>query len=179
MTDKTDSALLREHLNGRTEAFDLFYQRHARPLFSYLLSGVKNKLEAEELLQVIFVKIFKVARRIAGLDDIRAYLFQTARCVIADHYRRNPGKREKPLPKSICLMCAKAGPGNETANKELAQAMLFSLPDEQRETVALRIFSGLDFREIAQVMNTNINTAAYRYQSALKKLKERYHDRIK
>ena len=53
---------------------------------------------------------------------------------------------------------------------ELAAAVA-ALPEAQAEVIALRIDGGLSFEEIAAATDTNPNTAASRYRSALEKLR--------
>jgi len=47
-----------------------------------------------------------------------------------------------------------------------------TLPGEQRETLVLKIWSGLTFAQIAAVLNISANTAASRYRYAIARLRE-------
>ncbi|MCS7304894.1 MAG: sigma-70 family RNA polymerase sigma factor, partial [Thermoguttaceae bacterium] len=61
-------------------------------------------------------------------------------------------------------------------HQELAQQVqeaLLTLPQEQREVVVLKVWGGLSFSAIAQVMGVSPNTAASRYRYALKALQSR------
>ena len=51
------------------------------------------------------------------------------------------------------------------------QKALRDLPEEQRETVFLRIWSGMTLSEIADATETPLNTVASRYRYALEKLR--------
>jgi RNA polymerase sigma-70 factor (ECF subfamily) len=53
------------------------------------------------------------------------------------------------------------------------QQALQHLPEEQREVVFLRIWSGLTLQEIADAMETPLNTVASRFRYALDKLRDR------
>jgi RNA polymerase sigma-70 factor (ECF subfamily) len=53
------------------------------------------------------------------------------------------------------------------------QAALLELPEEQREAVMMRIWSGMTLEEIAVATGVSLNTAASRYRYALEKLRER------
>jgi RNA polymerase sigma-70 factor, ECF subfamily len=53
------------------------------------------------------------------------------------------------------------------------QAALLELPEEQREVVVLRIWSGMTLAEVADLSGVSLNTAASRYRYALEKLRER------
>ena len=50
---------------------------------------------------------------------------------------------------------------------------LVELPAEQRVAVHLRLWEGLKFEEIAELLGVSLNTAASRYRYGLDKLRER------
>jgi RNA polymerase sigma-70 factor (ECF subfamily) len=65
---------------------------------------------------------------------------------------------------------------HDDGNREAAlalQAALLELPEEQREVVVLRIWSGMTLAEVADLSGVSLNTAASRYRYALEKLRER------
>jgi RNA polymerase sigma-70 factor, ECF subfamily len=65
---------------------------------------------------------------------------------------------------------------NRHGNREAAlalQSALLELPEEQREVVVLRVWSGLTLEETASLTEVSLNTAASRYRYALNKLRER------
>ena len=52
--------------------------------------------------------------------------------------------------------------------------MLEALNDSQREIVHLKIYCGLTFYEISEVLQIPLGTVTWRYQSAVKKLRKLY-----
>jgi RNA polymerase sigma-70 factor (ECF subfamily) len=58
------------------------------------------------------------------------------------------------------------------------QQALRDLPEEQRETVFLKVWSGLTLLEISEITQTPLNTVASRYRYALEKLRERLGKRL-
>jgi RNA polymerase sigma-70 factor (ECF subfamily) len=53
------------------------------------------------------------------------------------------------------------------------QQALKELPEEQRETVFLKVWSGMTLFEISEATETPLNTVASRYRYALGKLRDR------
>ncbi len=53
------------------------------------------------------------------------------------------------------------------------QQALKELPEAQRETVFLKVWSGMTLSEIAEATETPLNTVSSRYRYALEKLRER------
>jgi len=175
--DPTDLELLKGYLEGQSEAFDVFYERHSKGLFAYFLSRVHNRQDAEDLLQVTFTKTFKNVKRIIQIGHIRGYLYKIARSIILNYFRDNPAVKERNLDMISGLLIAKQGQSS-VEDLELAYSMIGSLSDEQKETVILRYFCGLNFREIAEAMETNISTVEYRLHRSIKKIKENYGERF-
>ena len=52
------------------------------------------------------------------------------------------------------------------------RSLIDQLPDDQREVVILRHYTGLSFKEIAKLLNININTALGRMHYAVLKMRE-------
>ena len=62
-------------------------------------------------------------------------------------------------------------PALSAGTDELLEQALPTLPDEQREVLALKIDGGLTFAEIGALLGVGLNTAASRYRYALEKLR--------
>jgi RNA polymerase sigma-70 factor (ECF subfamily) len=79
------------------------------------------------------------------------------------------------LPDSIFdVRCGRAEERAISAERqELIAGAISCLPAEQREALVLRIFGGLSFAQIAQVVGAPLPTVASRYQRALERLRER------
>ena len=59
------------------------------------------------------------------------------------------------------------------------QKALRELPEEQKETVFLKVWSGMTLQEISEATETPLNTVASRYRYALEKLREHLGQNIK
>jgi RNA polymerase sigma factor (sigma-70 family) len=99
-----------------------------------------------------------------------AYLYRAVRNAALNAGRT--GRRETLLADTSGLPVFQHKNGNREAALTL-QSTLSELPDEQREAVIMRIWSGLTLQEVAAATNVSLNTAASRYRYALEKLRER------
>ncbi len=77
---------------------------------------------------------------------------------------------ESPLETHVVWLEHRSG--NREASLSL-QAALSDLPEEQREVVLMRIWSGMTLEEVATATGVPLNTVASRYRYALEKLRER------
>lgn len=161
---------------GERSAFEDLVLRHAGGLRAYLLTCVKHWHDAEDLVQQTFNQVFAQSQRLEKIDNPRGYLYQTARNLAINHLQRNPGLRERVLDTDRAFLRAKDGAASEDV--ELAQAMLASLNDEQREAVYLHLMAGYSFRETGEILDLSINTVVYRYQQGIQRLRELYGTRF-
>lgn len=160
------------------------YDEHAQALYSFLLNFTRHEADTRDLLQEVFVKL---AVRPELLDDVReprAFLLRLAHNLAVDLVRRRSTRQENygRLAKGIPLTFAPAqSPDEQTVREKLASA-LGDLPAEQRAVVHLKLWEGLTFAQIAELLEIPPDTAASRYRYGLDKLRERLrplYDEIK
>ena len=79
-------------------------------------------------------------------------------------------------------MFAPGGEPDSEAFRQALSAALGALPPDQRAVVHLKLWEGLTFEQIAELLGIPLNTAASRYRYGIDKLRERLrplYDEIK
>lgn len=170
---KTDRELIRSYLRGDERAFEAFYARHRRSLFVYLLSIVGDREAADELLQETFFAFLRQVERLDRCDDLRPYLFRTARSRAYDHLRHERRGNQALEKRRIEILRRQeeTDPFRRSQDREEIESLLQRLPDEQREVIVLRGLLGLTFPEIARLSGIPENTAVSRYRYGMEKLR--------
>ena len=151
------------------------YDEHAPSLFAFLLNFTRNESETRDLLQEIFVKIAREPDLFQNVRNERAYLIRLARNLAVDFMRRRNSRdrtRDDVAVDQIMLFAPAGDPDEELFRTELSLALKV-LPEEQGTVAYLKLWEGLTFEEIAEVLDISPNTAASRYRYALDKLRER------
>ena len=155
---------------GREEAFAELYDAHAEPLYRYLLARVRTAHAAEDLLQAVFLRLVKYRSALAGVTNLRAYLFSAARNELV----RRAGKWREPREDGADLLSALAAPDTDSAGDlEALQAAVDDLAPERREVVILKVAEGHTFAEVGELLEISPNTAASRYRYALLDLRKK------
>lgn len=146
------------------------YDQHGPALVLYACSIVADSSAAEDVVHQIFLRLLHGDIPVPGAPE--AYLYRAVRNA-ALNSRRN-GKRSISLEEQSLGAKSFFQHGDENREAALAlQTALQELPEEQREVVVLRIWSGMTLEETANLCGITANTAASRYRYAIEKLRER------
>jgi RNA polymerase sigma-70 factor, ECF subfamily len=142
------------------------YDQHGPALVLYARSFAVDRGTAEDVVHGVFLKLLR-GKQIASVAP-SVYLYRAVRNA-ALNVRRDRS-RDAGLTDQDSWFTHRDH-GREAA---LAlQQVLGELPDEQREAVVMRIWSGMTLEEVAEATGVPLNTAASRYRYALAKLRER------
>ena len=155
--------------------FERLYDEHAQAVFAFLLNFTRHEADTRDLLQELFVKLAKRPELLEGVRDERAFLLRLAHNLAVDLIRRR-GAREKhheQMAAEPVAVFAPAPSPDEEAFRQALSAALGELPADQRAVAHLKLWEGLTFEQIAELLDIPLNTAASRYRYGIDKLRER------
>ena len=142
------------------------YLQHRQGLFSVALAITRCRADAEDAVQEVFSRLC----RNGATDKPAGYLFAAVRNAAADRLRaRRPGQTAEMLL-APCLPNGQH-PAAQRERDHAVAAALDALPQELRTPVFLRIFAGLNFRQIAELTDTPLQTIVSRYAAGLRRLR--------
>jgi RNA polymerase sigma-70 factor (ECF subfamily) len=166
-----DAELVRRCLRGDTAAWQLIVQTHTRRVYNLCYRFTGNRPEAEDLTQEVFLRVFRTLKSYdAAQGALVVWMHRVARNLLIDHYRATRHERlgvslEDELPRLEQRESAAPPPDRTVALSELSEAIqqaLARLSPELREAVILRDLQGLEYREIAQVLDVPEGTVKSR-----------------
>ncbi len=160
------------------------YDAHAPSLYAFLLNLTRDDATTRDLLQEVFIRLARQPELLRAARDERAFLLRLAHNAAIDTFRRQ-STRERNFEafgaEQVGLFAASADPDEAEFRRQLAAA-LGELPPDQRAVVHLKLWEGLTFDALAELLGIPLNTAASRYRYGLDKLRERLrplYDEIK
>ncbi len=159
MKDEELRRRLEEIGRGEIEAFEAVYEALSAPLYTVLRRIVRDRTLAEDLLQELFLKLYREPPVRAHRP--RAYLFQMAHNLALDALRAR--REEVPLDEQ-----GAAWPRDDL-RLDLERA-LAQLEPRDAELVTLHVNGGLKFREAAEAMGMPLGTVLWRYRRAIGRL---------
>ncbi len=177
----SDEKLVAGALNGSTRAWRQLVQRYERRVYNlgYRLTG--NGEDAMDLMQEVFLGVYRNLHRFRGDSSFRTWLFRIAHNKAVDLNRRRKllsltGGLDESGEFAGGELSARpeSEPDHGLAERErnrLALELLGRIPLEQRLVVELKIYQSLTFEEIAQMQEISVNTAKTRFYAALKKMR--------
>jgi RNA polymerase sigma-70 factor (ECF subfamily) len=158
---------------GDPDAFAELYDQCAVKCHHYLVAKLRSRDAADEVLQDVFVRLVRQRVGLARVENLTAYVFAVARNEAVRYAeRRGRNERRHTLMAKALFLEAKDDESARRDEAEIAAAALDQLADEAREIVELKIYGGLTFREIAELLEAPQGTVATRYRTALARLKD-------
>jgi len=137
-------------LSMNHEDFAAFYQRTARPVWSYLAHVSGNPTLADDLLQESYLRFLCAARLTDGEGACRRYLFRIATNLLRDHWRRRTHASLEDLPEAAFGTDQGFDIAQIDSQRILARAFHRMSPRE-RQLLWLAYAEGATHAEIAEI----------------------------
>jgi len=178
-----DSALVERIMAADEGALEALYDRYAGMLYAMLLRILRDTGAAEEVLQDLFLQLWRGAARFdASRGSLAAWLLVIGRNRALSRLR-GKGRREFVTDDAEGFSIeAVPSPGNLEDAAARAQLMerlcgaMAALPPEQREAVELAYFEGMTQTEIAVRTGSPLGTVKSRVRAAMQTLKQLFDD---
>jgi RNA polymerase sigma-70 factor (ECF subfamily) len=178
-----DSALVERIMAGDEGALSALYDRYSGMLYALLLRILKDTGAAEEVLQDLFLQLWRGAARFdASRGSLAGWLLVIGRNRALSRLRGK--QRREFVPDDIEGFSLNAVPSSENLENEAARMQLMNrlrgamaaLPAEQREAVELAYFEGMTQTEIAARTGSPLGTVKSRVRAAMQTLKQLFDD---
>ncbi|NJD22491.1 MAG: sigma-70 family RNA polymerase sigma factor [Melioribacter sp.] len=134
--------------------FTLTYNKFKKPLFNYVCKVMKSDILAEDIAHNVFLKLYSNLDRIRHTELVEMWIFTTARNEIFSHFRKNKNKINEPI-ESHEEKFSTNNLYSDFERKELIDFIedeLKTMDESQSEVYYLKEYSGLSYKEIAQMM---------------------------
>jgi RNA polymerase sigma-70 factor (ECF subfamily) len=176
-----DEAVMAEVARGRRDALAVLVRRHADALLGFLVRMLVDRHRAEELFQETFLAVWLKRHQYEPGRPFRPWLYAIALNKCREHWRlRSPA----PVPLGGAAADARAGgaaPDDGLLAAEraaLVEEALAGLPPRQRAVVSLRIWDGLPYARIAEVVDCTEATVRSHMHHGLAALRKKLAPRL-
>jgi RNA polymerase sigma-70 factor (ECF subfamily) len=184
-----DSVLVQQSQTGDTTAMERLILKYQNRIFNVVLRMCGNPDDAAELSQETFVKVIESIDKFKGKSSFYTWLFRIAVNLTLNHIQRNARAATRSLdaeetePEGGTQQLLRDFLSDERAADpallaqsrelcELARKCLLELEEPQRTVVVLRDIEGMDYAQIAEVLNIELGTVRSRLSRARSNLRD-------
>ncbi|MBN1413996.1 MAG: RNA polymerase sigma factor [Bacteroidales bacterium] len=144
-------------------------------LYHFARLLLKDNAEAEDTVQEIFLKLWKLRSELGGYSSLEAFAMRITRNWCLDRlkakkplYIENYSFGHEPFSdKDNPLRMLE-----KTDQTSIIRKIIQALPEQQQSVIQLRDIEGLEFDEIAEIMDMNINAVRVTLSRARSKIRE-------
>ncbi len=168
--------LLEKAREGDRQAFKAIVSIYQQKVFLLAYSILRNREDGMDIVQETFLRLYQKLGAYEREKNFQAWLLQMAKNLCIDYYRKNYSKRrelESTMSIEELNLAADNGPNNP-ASYDLRQVFsrcLEKLGDRQRMIFVLKHYNGLQYQEIAQVLNISVGTVKSLHFKAVQNLR--------
>lgn len=160
---------------GDMSAFDAIYKEYCHRLYGFVIKFIKQREDAEEIVQEVFLKIWEAREKIDVYSSFEGYLFTMAYNTTINVLRKRMSQDKYVAHLKAIQTIEEADETiDEMEYKELigkVQSLIYQLSPRQQEIFYLSREKGLTHEEIAEKLNISTNTVKNHLVSSLKFLR--------
>ena len=171
----TDEELVQRVREGDQRAMNVLVDRHHGVVFRSCAAILSDEDLAADASQNSFLKAFRAVDRFRGEAAFRTWLLAIAGNEARGLLRKVKQRREDRLEDVDTLRAEGNDPSAQAVLRsevERVRAVLADLPEKQKLSVSLRIFEGLSFREIGEIIDSTEGSARVNYHHGVRRLRE-------
>jgi len=173
-TEQEMVALLQK---GSMNAFEKLFEQYSQKLYRFALSYLKSGLEAEDLVQEVFLKIWENRTNIKTGTSFQSYLFTIAFNSIRKSF--NAKARQDKFRTDLLEFLSHENPSLENhpdfeALLTKLDSLIDQMPERRKEIFMMRKKEGRAVRDIAEKMSISIKTVENQITEAMNHLKKEF-----
>ena len=181
MNAPPDHVVMRQVREGDVEKLGVLFDRHHRTIFHFFLRLTGDRSGGEDLVQEVFLRILRFRNTYRSDAAFTTWMYQIARNVAADHYRKRKHDTREELPEEQEKepVSREPNPGEWAEQRQQAamlRAALARLSQDKRELLILSRYQDLKYEEIARILSSNVATVKVRVFRALQELGRIYFE---
>ena len=178
----SDKHLLDSYFAGNQNAISTLLERHRKRLFDYINMMVRDRDVADDILQDSLIKVMRFLNEGRYVENGKfvSWMLRIAHNQVIDHFRQVKQQNKITESDAGYDILNNLRFSDPTVEDNLVRAQIEQdvrrlidfLPEEQKQVVMMRYYSGMSFKEIAEHTDVSINTALGRMRYALINLRK-------
>lgn len=177
MRTKPDEYYIKQTLNGNVNDYAFLVEKYKHMVFTLTIRIVKNREEAEEVSQDVFVKAYKNLKIFKGESKFSTWLYKIAYYASLDVLKRN--KRQISVENIDAVKERDFRNTDDSLNflhdierKKIINEALLKLSEDERVIITLFYYEELPIKEISKVIDLSEDNIKIKLFRSRKKLAE-------
>jgi RNA polymerase sigma-70 factor (ECF subfamily) len=171
----TDKELLERFKAGDAGAFEALVERYKREVYGLAYRYTGTHADAHDLSQEAFLRLYRGALRFRGESSFRTWLYRIVMNLGLNHVERQGRRRKRQVALEDAAPLSTLSHADERVDQQRQREQLGGaikrLPPRQRQTLILKVYKELRFKDIAELMRCSVGTAKANYFHAVARLR--------
>ena len=160
-------------------AFEQVFKTHFKRLHAYAFTILRDEVEAEEIVQQVFFKLWERNENLSLSGSVSAYLYRAVHNESLNYLKHQKVRSNHQLHVAYNMKNEVEHPAKKVIAGELEKKIhsaLNELPEQCRTIFQMSRFDELKYREIADKLGISVKTVENQMGKALKLLREKLVD---
>jgi RNA polymerase sigma-19 factor, ECF subfamily len=160
-------------------AFEQVFKTHFKRLHAYAFTILRDEVEAEEMVQQVFFKLWERNENLSLSGSVSAYLYRAVHNESLNYIKHQKVRSNHQLHVAYSMKNEVEHPAKKVIAGELEKKIhtaLNELPEQCRTIFQMSRFDELKYREIADKLGISVKTVENQMGKALKLLREKLAD---
>lgn len=149
-------------------AFEKLYTKYNKLVFGVAFSILKNKEDSEDIVQIVFSKLYKIDKNKLPSNKEASWLYTLTKNETISFLRK---KNNDINLESIYEIEDKDNEINNIIDQVEFNRLISGLNDKEKQIISLKILANLSFDEIGKLLNEPTGTIKWRYYKGVHTLK--------
>lgn len=161
-------------LRQKKKFFSKFYDNNVEKIYRFVFLKVRSEEASKDLTSESFLRLWEQLKSPTEIENPRAYLYQIARNLVADHYRKKEKNKTTSL-EFIQIIDERANSEEKTvleSDVSRIRIALSNLKEEHQDVLIWYYLDELSVPEIAKIENKSENAVRVNIHRALQALKK-------
>jgi RNA polymerase sigma-70 factor (ECF subfamily) len=163
--------------NGDIAAYEELYYAFYPRLYSFALSLIQSKQQAEEIVSDVFIKVWQSRKRLPEVDNINVYLYTSVRNRTKDYLNKDRRYNVVRFSKDDWeeILIELKNPSDYCISTDLMKkinAAINQLPPQCKVIFKLIKEDGLSYKQVAEIMELSPLTVRNQLAIAVRKMAE-------
>ena len=149
-------------------AFEKLYNQYKKLVYGIVFSILKNKQDAEDIVQVVFTKIYAIDKNKLPINNEASWLYSVTKNETLNFLKN---KNNNMSLAEIYEIADNNNEINELIEQDSYNRLISKLDDIEKEIISLKILANFSFEEIGKLLNKPTGSVKWKYYKSINTLK--------